>query len=71
MLTVCEIKDEFKNTHELIKHDFKILRKSITQFPSVVHSDFTSRVQLVSKESNPLFYSLINHFYEKLDALWL
>ncbi|HAF08163.1 MAG: Carbamoyltransferase [candidate division TA06 bacterium 32_111] len=65
MLTVCEIKDEFKNTDEMIKHDFKILRKSITHFPSVVHSDFTSRVQLVSKESNPLFYSLINNFYHK------
>ncbi|MEJ5307510.1 MAG: carbamoyltransferase N-terminal domain-containing protein [candidate division WOR-3 bacterium] len=65
MLTVCEIKDDFKNTEEFITHDFKILRKSITQFPSVVHSDFTSRVQLVSKESNPLFYSLIYNFYER------
>ncbi|MEO0234039.1 MAG: carbamoyltransferase N-terminal domain-containing protein [candidate division WOR-3 bacterium] len=65
MLTVSEIRDDFKNTEEFIPHDFKILRKSITQFPSVVHSDFTSRVQLVSKKSNPLFYSLIYNFYKR------
>lgn len=65
MLTVSEIRDDFKNTDEFIQHDFKVLRKSITQFPSVVHSDFTSRVQLVNKKSNPLFYSLIYNFYKR------
>jgi carbamoyltransferase len=33
--------------------------------PSVVHKDFTARVQTVDKKTNSLFYDLIKKFYEK------
>ncbi|MFA5350414.1 MAG: carbamoyltransferase [Candidatus Omnitrophota bacterium] len=33
--------------------------------PAVTHVDYTARVQTVFKEDNPLFYELINQFYQK------
>ena len=33
--------------------------------PSVTHVDGSGRLQTVSQEHNPIFYSLINRFYEK------
>ena len=35
------------------------------KIPAVVHIDGTIRPQAVSKESNLLYYKLIEHFYEK------
>ena len=32
--------------------------------PAVTHVDGTGRLQTVSKESNPLYYNLINEFYK-------
>jgi carbamoyltransferase len=32
--------------------------------PAVVHEDGSGRLQTVSKETNPLFYSMINKFRE-------
>jgi len=34
------------------------------QIPAVTHVDGTGRLQTVSKESNPLYYDLINEFYK-------
>ena len=38
--------------------------KKSEKIPAVTHVDGTSRVQTVSKESNPLYYNLINEFYK-------
>jgi carbamoyltransferase len=35
--------------------------------PAVVHKDFTARVQTVDKETNRIFYNLINDFYKLTD----
>lgn len=35
------------------------------RIPAVVHTDGTSRVQLVSSATNPLFHSLIGHFHDR------
>ena len=32
--------------------------------PAVVHEDGTGRLQTVNKEMNPLYYQLINHFFQ-------
>ena len=32
--------------------------------PAVTHVDGTGRLQTVSKQSNPLYYNLINEFYK-------
>ena len=37
--------------------------KQPEKIPAVTHVDGTARLQTVSKESNPLYYELINEFY--------
>ena len=36
--------------------------------PSVTHVDGSGRLQTVSQEDNPIFYSLISRFFEKTDV---
>ena len=38
--------------------------KQPKKIPAVTHVDGTARLQTVSKESNPLYYELINEFYK-------
>ena len=62
MLLVTEVNDEIKiksieDSSGLDK--LKVIRSKI---PSVTHVDFSSRVQTVSKETNPRFYQLIDNF---------
>ena len=38
--------------------------KKPKDIPAVTHVDGTGRLQTVSKESNPLYYDLINEFYK-------
>ena len=38
--------------------------KQPEKIPAVTHVDGTARLQTVSKESNPLYYELINQFYK-------
>jgi carbamoyltransferase len=38
--------------------------KKPKEIPAVTHVDGTGRLQTVSKESNPLYYNLINEFYK-------
>ena len=38
--------------------------KQPKKIPAVTHVDGTARLQTVSKESNPLYYDLINEFYK-------
>ena len=38
------------------------LHQSRSDIPSVTHVDYTSRVQTVSKETNPYFYEILNQF---------
>jgi len=40
--------------------------KKPEKIPAVTHVDGTGRLQTVSKNTNPLFYNLINEFYKKL-----
>jgi carbamoyltransferase len=43
---------------------YKAKSEKQQQIPAVVHIDGTSRIQTVSKQSNPLYHSLINYFYQ-------
>ena len=43
----------------------KAKKNKYKQIQSVVHNDGTARIQTVSKNDNPLYYSLIKRFYEK------
>ncbi|MDP3794506.1 MAG: carbamoyltransferase [bacterium] len=41
------------------------LKTARSTIPAVTHVDFSARVQTVSRSDNPLFYALIERFYQK------
>lgn len=44
---------------------FEKLKNQRSCIPTVTHVDYTSRVQTISKEDNPVYYELVNQFYQK------
>ena len=65
MLLVQKVKEEYlidlpSNFHELPWQEKLAVNKS--KFPAITHVDLTARIQTVSAESNPLFYSLLSSF---------
>jgi carbamoyltransferase len=57
-------KDYFKNTHPsaFMLFTFKVRKEKEKEIPAVVHTDGTARLQTVDKETNPLYWKLINEF---------
>lgn len=43
--------------------NFDVKKNKRTKVPAITHIDGTSRAQLVSKKTNPLYHKLINSFY--------
>ncbi len=41
------------------------LNVSRSEIPAVTHVDYSARIQTVDRETNPLFYDVINAFYKK------
>lgn len=41
------------------------LKATLSQIPAVTHVDYSARIQTVHPETNPLYYQMINCFYEK------
>jgi carbamoyltransferase len=63
MLFVAKVKNDKlieRNKSEFGLNQVNIIR---SQIPAVTHIDNTSRIQIVCKESNQLFHSLLSHFY--------
>jgi carbamoyltransferase len=42
-----------------------VTEKAKNHAPAIVHIDDSSRIQSVRKKDNPLFWNLLNKFYEK------
>jgi carbamoyltransferase len=67
MLLVANVKENIKR--EMTSEEKKlfgidklnIVRSSI---PSVTHVDYSARIQTVHKETNPLYYNLIDKFFK-------
>ena len=54
-----------KEPHMIKVYKFK--KEKIKNIPSVVHKDFTGRLQTVEKKDNKIYYDLIKNFYLKTD----
>lgn len=68
MLLTSDINDQYKkrlpeNYSNLGVMKKRMIAKSV--FPSITHVDYSSRLQTVDKEINPLFWSLISAFKEQ------
>jgi len=66
MLLVAPVKEdkilaESKNTDKKGIEKLKIKRSDI---PAVTHIDYSARVQTVSRETNPVYYNIIEEFYK-------
>ena len=67
MLMVAEINDDKKIPMNKIDNNlFGIDKLNIprSSVPAITHIDYSSRLQTVHKETNPLYHSLIQRFYE-------
>lgn len=68
MSLVANIKDEkrIKMSGEEEKlFGLEKLKVARSEVPAITHVDYTARIQTVTKEDNPLFYSVIEEFYKK------
>jgi carbamoyltransferase len=48
-----------------IAQGFDKLKVNRSVIPAVTHVDYSSRIQTVKRQDNPLFYDMINAFYVK------
>lgn len=62
MLTVSTLKENRRKEPVHIVHDFDILSREISEIPAVIHADFSSRLQSVTREQNSMYYELLDHF---------
>ncbi|GAX59886.1 carbamoyl transferase [Candidatus Scalindua japonica] len=68
MLLVANIKDEKKikmSGDEERLFGLEKLKVARSDVPAITHVDYSARIQTVSREDNPLFYSVIEEFYKK------
>lgn len=68
MLLVADVRDEHRvpeapGTEHL--HGIEKLKVPRSTIPAVTHVDYSARIQTVRREMNPLYYDIINAFYEQ------
>ena len=69
MLLTSEIKQKYKkNLNTKDQYDLNDINEERSIFPSITHIDFSSRIQTVSKQTNPKFYKIIDKFYKKTNC---
>jgi len=71
MLLVCNVNDKKLrklSDFEIQKKGLKKLHVKRSEIPAVTHVDSSSRLHTVSKETNPLFHSLLSEFKKKTDC---
>lgn len=68
MLLVASVRKEKRkrsSPEEASYRGFDKLKISRSEIPAVTHVDFSSRIQTVDKDRNPLYYNMLKKFYEK------
>ena len=68
MLLVAPVKEEKRiaplDSNEK-KQGFDKLKMTRSLIPAVTHVDYSARIQTIKREDNPLYYDVINEFYQK------
>jgi carbamoyltransferase len=67
MLLVAQLKEKARQDNARIENELfglDRLRAVKSRIPAVTHVDYSARVQTVDKDINPLFYKLIERFFE-------
>jgi len=68
MLLVAPVKEDkiikLNNPQDKLQ-GFDKLKVRRSAIPAVTHVDYSARIQTIKKEDNPLYYDMINAFYEK------
>ena len=67
MLLVAPLKEDRRENVDKMRETvgLKSLNIKRSTIPAITHVDYSARVQTVSREDNPIYYDLINAFYEK------
>lgn len=67
MLLVAPVKEEkrIKNSLPAAEPILDKLKAARSQIPAVTHVDYSARIQTVERKDNPLYYDMINAFYQK------
>lgn len=68
MLLTSDINDQYKKRLPENYSNLGVMKKRMiakSDFPAITHVDYSSRLQTVDKEINPLFWSLISAFKEQ------
>ena len=69
MLVVAKIKNKlYEMTEEEKKFGIEMLNIKRSDIPAVTHVDYSARVQTVSKDTNKIYYELINKFFDKTNC---
>lgn len=62
MLFISHVHPQHRNPHNKETTSEHMFETSLSNIPAVTHYDYSSRVQTVSQDTNPLFYMLIDAF---------
>ncbi len=68
MLLVAPVReDKKKQSHNpgTAQKGFDILKEERSMIPAVTHVDYSARIQTIKRDDQPLYYDMINAFYEK------
>jgi len=65
MLLVAQVKDDKKKNVAQDLSGFDKLKAVRSLIPAVTHVDYSARIQTVKREDNPLYYDMIQSFYQK------
>ncbi|MFA5118941.1 MAG: carbamoyltransferase [Candidatus Omnitrophota bacterium] len=65
MLLVAAIRNDKRSLITADLSGFDKLKVARSRIPAVTHVDYSARVQTVKREDNPLYYDMIQAFYQK------
>jgi carbamoyltransferase len=65
MLLVAPVKDDKRSKVSGDLSGFEKLKPVRSSIPAVTHVDYSARIQTVKRTDNPLYYDMIQSFFEK------